>query len=153
VLNRLINLFRKEQLDAFEHLVNTTVIEGVSIYKLINYVEHKGLYNKNILNDIEFIGVILNSNHNEYLHDKGTYTVTSNNLPLWFTTDEGEFIHNIDLHVKMWCESFLELRRLYYLYTSDISYGKAYSNFKKLKTYIINTEYMITSLLKNIDNS
>jgi len=138
--------------DELQELFNTTEFDNVPIYTLIGKVEYPQLYNHNITKDIEFMNKIIEGEHTEYLHGLLEYTNTHKPIAEWCSEDDS-FIYDVDQYIKLWCTTFMELREYYYEYTGDISSGKAYSNFKRLKTYIINTEYMMTSLLKKISSS
>ena len=105
--------------------------------------------NRDILIDIEYIENILSKDMYEYQSSVSNYLPVNVYGSVWLS-DKGEMLYNGNEVFIRWLMLYTELSEEYYKYTSDLTYGKAYSNFAKIKTYIINTEYVIDKLLEYI---
>jgi len=145
-------------------LIDIGIKDMVSMEDKIKYIKYKNINiyntsfidikyampNSDIKKDIKYIENILNS---DYIKQ---YQPSIDNLRIikvygseWLC-DNGRLIKEPDVVFNIWLDKYSEINKLYYKYTKDMTSGKAYSNFIRMKTYIIKTEYIIDTILEYI---
>lgn len=113
----------------------------------INDLHH--MPNLDIFKDMEYINNILECDYHEYQSNVDNFMLSKVYGSDWLC-DSGRMVDNPQEVFMTWLDRYRIIFNLYDRYSNDLTTGKAYSNFIRMKTYIINTEYIIDTILEYI---
>jgi len=149
--------------DIIMYLYDKEYLKLKSITDKIDYIKYKNISiyntdfihsvfnmpNEDIVKDIEYLDNILACDYFEYQNIMDNYNLKRRYGSSWLC-DNGYMVNNVDELFIEWLDKYKSIYMLYDNYSNDLTSGKAYSNFIRMKTYIINTEYVIDTILKYI---